>query len=265
VPGTPLVYAVAGLDPVDNFLQTTRKRGRPERAAFGLFAAMKVSADAYAGPFSGSSAGAAFVSGIAAATWAKHQELGAARIMDTLYRGGETITRDPADFCLQRPCRPPRRISLCGSLRVLDGATACAVVPFATAMTADLAPAPPAPTVTTTGVTTPTQPPPAGDPLPWVEPQDPEHPCITCAYSQSLDTLWTVTQPAALREMRVESFDSAGRPSPWNPFWLPGTMGTLFIQPHMGVAQWNARMRIRWQLIGQNNDYFASDDVMVTP
>jgi hypothetical protein len=267
--GTPLVYAVAGLDPVDAYLDSTRPNGKPERAAYGLFATMAVHSATvnYAGPLSGSSAAAAFVSGVAAAAWSHAPALSTLKLMEALYDGGAALGSAPADFCLSGTCRPAHRISLCGALRALppSASTACATVPFATALTANLSPRDPGMSVTTQALSTAPPLPPASSPYPWVAPQDPEHPCITCAYSKGFDTVWGITKPGVLRSVTAESFDATGGAAPWNPFWIAGAMGGYFQMSHLNLGAWNASMRIHWVLQGSISDYSTTDDVLVTP
>ena len=169
----PLVHAVAAVGAEDTFVATTRQRGKPRLAAYGLYATMRDAAGRPVGPISGTSAAAAFVSGIAAATWAAAPDLAPGAVMDALYEGGLELSADAADLCFRGPCQQrPRRLSLCGALTHVGAAPRCTVVPLAAPLAPDLIPQPPQ-TPSPTPVSPTTAAPAAA---PRVAPQDPSTP-----------------------------------------------------------------------------------------
>jgi hypothetical protein len=132
----PLVYAVGGLDPLDQRLSIGRPYSLPRLAAFAMSVTAEGPADSYSPPLSGTSMSAAIVAGVAAAVWAAMPNLDAHQVMAHVYQGGVALDGGPAskraqtEFCLGKalgPCPyPVRRVFLCGALEsALQGNFGC--------------------------------------------------------------------------------------------------------------------------------------------
>jgi hypothetical protein len=229
----PLVYAVGGVDAVDGFLGTTRPGGKPRLAAYGLYATMLRGTD-FIGPISGTSAAAAFVSGIAASAWAASKTpLAPEELMDKVYAGGTEISNQAADFCLYRPCTDrPRRVSLCGALTQVGASPSCTSVPFAAAPASNMIPPPPP--ITADAAT----PGPAGTDAPafdgerpLVSPQDPTHGCSSCYWARTAsgtDTLWGWTASTGLNPVSASVIGYLGTLSQSFPLSTVPPMNSFF-------------------------------------
>jgi len=137
-PYRPLVYAVAGVDGLDEPLGNTRVDGRPRLAAY---ADHGVAEDLDAGGLipsailSGSSVAAAVVSGIAAVAWAYGPPLRSDIIMELVYGSGVDLAT-PAEFHMAGVVAPPiRRVSACDTVRAV-----CSLLPAPAACPAALPP-----------------------------------------------------------------------------------------------------------------------------
>jgi Subtilase family len=133
----PLVYAVGGLDPLDQRLSIGRRWGQPRLAAFGMSVSAPVpGSKPYSFPLSGTSMSAAIVAGVAAAVWTAKPDLDAHQVMAHVYQGGVPLDgglkskRAQTEFCLGNPlgpCHDPvHRVFLCGALEsALGGHFGC--------------------------------------------------------------------------------------------------------------------------------------------
>ena len=132
----PLVYAVGGLDPLDQRLSIGRPYGFPRLAAFAMSVTTEGPVNSYSPPLSGTSMSAAIVTGVAAAVWTAKPDLDAHQVMAHVYKGGVPLDggfqskRAQTEFCLGNalgPCPDPvRRVFLCGALEsALQGNFGC--------------------------------------------------------------------------------------------------------------------------------------------
>ena len=131
-PGTyaPLVHAVGGVGERDLPLAMSRAGGQPRLTAYALNVVNDDPRDGRTLVLTGSSMGAAAVSGIAAAAWTFDPELTGAEVMAAVHKGGEDITNSPmteTSLCLDMAgCSsiPVKRATLCGAAIVIGGADA---------------------------------------------------------------------------------------------------------------------------------------------
>jgi hypothetical protein len=122
---TPLVYAVAGLDSIDQRMVTVRPWSQPRLAAYGLSVPASSPKDKRF-MFSGSSMANSIVTAAAAAVWSAKPDLSPDQVMNIVYEGGVKLDgaydskRARTEFCLDHlygPCPDPvRRVFLCGAL-----------------------------------------------------------------------------------------------------------------------------------------------------
>jgi hypothetical protein len=113
------LFSVGGVDGIDRPASSVRPSGRPRLAAPSehLVEEESYSAGGYfRGILSGSSVATAVASAAAAVGWSYRPELTAKELVDLLYQGGEPLTGQYADYCLDLAggCDLIHRISICG-------------------------------------------------------------------------------------------------------------------------------------------------------
>lgn len=127
----PLVYAVGGVDSQGVPLPNARRKGMPQRVAYGRYAVVPASTPGDSTRmYTGSSIATAVVSSTAASVWNTLPGDDSVKVVDLLYSSGEELCPRTADFSFGSPSPAPRihRISLCKALEAAcreSGASGC--------------------------------------------------------------------------------------------------------------------------------------------
>ncbi|HEX5719102.1 MAG TPA: S8 family serine peptidase [Thermoanaerobaculia bacterium] len=181
-PGTPLLYAVGGVDTEGKPLANARRRGMAERAAYGAFAVVPDLAPGRStNMYTGTSISTAVASSIAAIVWDTLPDRRPGEIMRLLDGSGDNLSDFhpfvPANFwfgaraAIRRAEPPVRRLSLCAALKAAceapGGSAGC---PLRRLWCEPWRPVEQSPSIL----------PRLSSCHPWVHTQPPEEPCPVC-------------------------------------------------------------------------------------